>query len=183
MSYYNSCDDQEIGVYNCDLCPTADPEYGRVRSVALIKKSYLATLMANPTTASVWNTGITGGNIVIVPMTAGSYAPGDQKEVQGFGDQKSTYGTREMTLTWKDGNYKLNYAFYNSLANLTDWVPAFRTSSLVHIFDKVATITGADGVDDDIESLVVYTGTAKVISRNLPSKHDASNLGSVFSCN
>jgi hypothetical protein len=183
FSYSSSCD-EEIGTYNCDPCPltSGNREFGRVRGVALIKESYLATLLATPTTAATWQTGITNGNIIIIPMTAGSYDPGDPKELKGYGNLKSSYGTREMTLTWFDPNYKINYSFYNSINGATGYVPAFRTSSMVHIFDEPATITAKDAVDDDLESEVVWNGIAKVISSNLPSLHSAANLDTIFSC-
>jgi hypothetical protein len=181
-SYADSCD-AALGTYNCDPCPLVDREFGRVRGVALIKKSYLATLLAAPTVAATWTTGISAGNIVIVPMTAGSYDPGDQKVLKGYGDNKESYGTREMTVNWFDPNYAINYAFYNSLADVTDYVPAFRTSSLVHIFDTTASLTAKDPVEDDVEAEVIWNGIAKVISKNIPTIHDAGNLSTVFACN
>lgn len=183
LSYSSSCD-EGIGTYNCDPCPLVDREFGRVRKVALIDDDYLATLIAaNPTLAASWTAGITAGKITIIPMTAGSYDPGDPKELKGYGDLKSSYGTREMTISWFDPNYKINYSFYNSINKATNKVPAFLTSSLVHICDKAATISAKDPVEDDLESEVVWNGIAKVISDNLPSLHDASNLSSVFQCN
>lgn len=182
-SYSSSCEDG-VADYNCDPCPLVDREYGRVRKVALIDEDYLATLIgANPTLAASWTAGVTARKITIIPMTAGSYDPGDPKELKGYGDLKNSYGNREMTVSWFDPNYKINYPFYNSIKNATNKVPAFLTSSLVHIFDKAATITAKDPVEDDLESEVVWNGIAKVISDNLPSLHDASNLSSVFQCN
>lgn len=182
-SYSSSCEDGGLGVYNCDPCPLVDREFGRVRGVALIKKAALASILANPTDPTVWQTAITAGNVVIIPMTAGSYDPGDQSVLKGYGDLKETYGTREMTLNWFDPNYKINYGFYNSLAGATDYVPAFKTSSLVHIFDTAGQLTAKDNVEDDLESEVVWNGQAKVVSKNLPSLHDATNLATVFRCN
>lgn len=183
LSYSSSCDDSSLGTYNCDPCPLVEREFGRVRGVALIKDSYLATLLAAPTTAATWTTGITNGSIIIMPFTAGSYDPGDQKTLPGFGDIKESYGTREMSLKWTDPNYKINYGFYNGFSKTQKYVPAFRTSSMVHIFDKAAQLTAKDPVADDIEAGVVWEGYAKVISENLPSIHDAANLMSVFKCN
>lgn len=182
FSYSSSCDDGELGTYNCDPCPLVDREYGRVRGVALIKKTYLSSLLAAPTLEDTWQDGIDDGNILIMPFTSGSYDPGEQKALPGFGDTKESYGTREMTLNWADPNYKYNYNFYNSFQKANIYVPAFRTSTLVHIFDQVAQLTAADPIEDDIESTVVWKGVAKVVSENIPSKHDASNLADIFSC-
>jgi hypothetical protein len=183
LSYSSSCEDGSLGTYNCDPCPIVDSEFARVRGVALVKESYLPTLLAAPTLAATWTTGITAGNIIIMPFTSGSYDPGDPTELPGFGDVKSTSGPREMQLNWNDPNYKINYGFYNGFSKTTSYVPAFRTSSLIHIFDKPAQLTAKDPVEDDIEARVVWQGLAKVTSENLPSKHDATNLTAVFKCN
>jgi hypothetical protein len=183
FSYSSSCDDGDIGTYNCDPCPLVDSENGGVRSIFFVKKSALATLLAAPTLEATWTGLIASGDIVIVPMTRGSFDPGTPAELPGFGDNKISYGPRTMTLNWSDPNYKYNYAFYNGLTKLSNYVPGYRTSSLVHIFDKTASLVGSDPVEEDIDTRVVWNGVASVISDNLPSKHDASNLSDVFSCN
>jgi hypothetical protein len=183
MSYSSSCDDGGAGTYNCDPCPLGDSEFAGVRGVALIKETYLATLLAAPTLAATWTTGIASGDIIIVPMTRGTFEPGEPAELPGFGDQKTSNGPRTMTLNWSDPNYKYNYGFYNGFSKLSSYIPAYRTSSLVHIFDKTAKLTGSDPVEEDIDARVVWNGVAVVISENLPSKHDASALSTVFSCN
>jgi hypothetical protein len=179
MAYYDC--DVELEEYDCLTCPD-EREFGRVRSSALIHKSYLATLMADPTDAQLWQDGIDQGLIRIIPITAGSVDPGEPAQLKGYGDIKTYNGPREQTLNWFDPNYKNNYAFYNGMTNVKSWVPAYRTSSLVHIYDKVASLTAKDPVEDDIDSEVVWNCVAKVSSINLPSSHDASALESIFDC-
>jgi hypothetical protein len=181
MSYAYNCD-AELPPHTCNPCDT-DREFGRVRSVALVSKDFLPTLLANPTDAAVWQQGIDQGKIVIIPATSGSFDPGDPKELRGFGDNKSSNGPREQTLNYFDPNLTENYQFYNAITNVTNKVLAFRTSSQVHIADVTAKIVAKDNVEDDLESEVVWNVTCKWTSINIPQIHDASALGTIFSCN
>jgi len=171
----------DLGTHYCDPC-LDDREFGRARSGGYIKKSYLSTLLAAPTTLATWTDGIDSGDIIMIPETSGSYDPGDPKELKGYGDRKVTYGPREMTLTLFDPNYLLNYPFFNAISRQSDLVPFFRTSSLVHIFDTVATIVAKDPVADDLESEVVWEVTNKVTSPNIPAKFPIATIASIFVC-
>lgn len=170
-------------VHTCHDCPDGRVrEFARVRSGGFIKKAYLATLLATPTTAATWNTGIAAGNIIMLPETSGSFDPGDPKELKGYGDRKSSFGPRTMKLVINDPDYIDNYAFYNEISGRTDLVPFYRTSSLVHIFDKAASVKAKDPVADDLEEEVVWNVESEVISSNLPSKHVTTDIEAVFSC-
>lgn len=177
MSYAANCE-EELGVHVDTNCP--DREFGRVRSVAIISKAFLPTILANPTDPAKWQQGIDSGDITIISKTAGSFDPGDPKELKGYGDNKSSNGPREQTLNWFDPNYKLNYAYYNAITNISTKVVAFRTSSLIHIADVTAKIIAKDSVEDDLESEVVWNAQAKFTSINLPQIHDATPLAGIF---
>lgn len=179
MSYASNYCDSELGVHVIAPCLT-DREFGRTRSGGFIRQSYLATLLANPTDLALWNAGITSGDIIVLPDTAGTFDPGEPSELRGFGDRATSNGPRTMTLTLFDPDYKNNYAFYNEIKNQTSLVPFYRTSSLVHIFDKVATIDARDPVEDDVESEVVWEVICEVTSENLPSKHSMATIASIF---
>ncbi len=74
MSYYfptSNCGGDAIPDYTCNPCVT--PEFGRVRSVALVHSSYVATLQANPTNETLWTTGVDTGVVYAVYKTQGSY--------------------------------------------------------------------------------------------------------------
>jgi hypothetical protein len=182
FSYYSSCED-ELGVHTCDPC-NQDREFARVRSVAIIAKDYLSTLItADPTLAATWQAGITAGKIIIIPDTAGSFDPGDPKELKGYGNTKNSNGPREQVLTYFDPNYRDNYAFYNSITNISSKVIAYRTSSLIHIADVTASIVAKDPVADDLEEELTWQVTCKWTSINLPALHDATLLTGIFKCN
>jgi hypothetical protein len=172
---------EALGEHYCDPC-LSDREYARVRAAGWIKKSYLATLLAAPTTAATWTDGVTAGDIIILPQTSGSFDPGTPREGKGYGNRKVSYGPREMTLNITDPDYVVNYPFYNAISNQTDLVPFYVTSSLVHIFDTEATIIASDPVADELEAEVVWEIQCKVVSTNLPSKHALDSIASVFVC-
>jgi len=170
-------------VHSCHDCPDGRVrEFARARSGAFIQKDYLAEIMVDPTDIAVWQAGVTSGDIIILPETSGSYDPGEPKELKGYGDRKSSYGPRTMKLLLADPDYYENYAFYNEIINRTDLVPVFRTSNLIHIFDKVASIKAKDPVADDLEEEVVWQVECEIVSVNLPSIHSSDLILSVFSC-
>ena len=170
-------------VHYCHDCPGGRVrEFARVRSGAFVRKSYLATLMVNPTDILKWQAGITAKQIIVLPETSGSYDPGDPKELKGYGDRKSSYGPRTMKLTMEDPDYYENYAFYNEIINRSDLVPVFRTSGLIHIFDTVASIKAKDPVADDLEAEVVWLIECDVTSANLPQIHKSEKIESIFTC-
>jgi hypothetical protein len=180
MSYAYNCDDQ-LPAHVANACVNGtDREFARIRSSALISLDYLPTLMTDPTDATKWQDGIDAGKIEIIPECSGSFDPGDPKELRGYGERKSSNGPRTQKLVFFDPSYEDNEAFYNAISNITNKVPAWRTSSLVHISDVPATIFAKDKVDDDLEAEVVWEVSCTMISANLASKHDASALGSIF---
>ena len=179
---YSAYCGEELADYVCNDCPDAEREFGRTRSIALIKKDYLETLLAGATDESVWQDGVDDGSITVIPVTAGSFDPGDPAQLKGYGDSKNSNGPREMTLNWFDPNYGDNYNFYNTLTNVKNRVVAYRTSSKIHIADKVATFNPKNAVEDDLETEVVWNVSAKWTSTELPSIHDASALESIFAC-
>lgn len=185
MSYssiYGGCGGDEA-VHVCHDCPDGRVrEFARTRSGGFIKRSYLATLLATVTTLATWETGITDGSIIMLPETSGSYDPGTPKELKGYGDRSKSYGPRTQKLNLNDPDYIDNYAFYNEIGDRTDLVPFYRTSSLVHIFDKPASIYASDPVADDLEEEVVWNVVCEVISSNLPTKHPIADIEAIFSC-
>jgi hypothetical protein len=185
MSSYAStygCGTQEA-VHVCHDCPeTTEREFARTRHGGFIKKSYLATLLADPTDVSLWEDGVANGSIIVLPKTSGSYDPGDPKELKGFGERKVSYGPRTMKLMLNDPDYADNYHFYNEISLRTDLVPYFGTSSLVRIFDTPASIKAKDPVVDDLEEEVIWNIECEVVSVNLPIMVKRTTINSVFTC-
>ena len=140
-----------IPAYACSPCPTY--EYGRIRSIALIKNSFT---FIDPTKASEWSAGITAGNIVVIWETQGTYDGGSTSELAGFGDRETTNGGTKHTLTFKDPNYKDNADYYNAIRGTSEYTLAYRTSNLVHLIGEPVTFTPKNPVQDDTKSNVVW---------------------------
>lgn len=184
MSYASSygCGETDA-VHTCHDCPDGRVrEFARTRSGGFIKKAYLASVLATPTTQATWQAGIDSGDIIMLPETSGSFDPGTPKELKGYGNRSKSYGPRTMKLSLNDPDYVDNYAFYNEISGRSDLVPFYRTSSLVHIFDTVASIVASDPVADDLEEEIVWNVVCEVISQNLPTKHAIADIEAVFGC-
>ena len=167
----------------CHDCPEGIvSEFARIRSSGFIKKAYLATLLAAPITPATWTAGIAAGKIIMIPETSGSFDPSIPKELKGYGEKLSSPGARKMKLSFNDPDYIENYVFYNEISYRDDLVPFYRTSSLVHIFDTVASIVASDPTLDDLEEVIVWHVECTVVSKNLPSKHPTAAILDVFSC-
>lgn len=180
LSYESACAGSEaVHIYTA-CAGDRSTEFARTRGSGFIKQSYLPTLMTDPTDKTAWDTGIASGDIIIVPRTSGSYDPGTPKELAGFGDVKSSFGAREMKLSFNDPDYVDNYAFYNEISDRTDLVPYFRTSSQVRIFDTPASIIASDPVADDPEATVIWNVVCTVLSKNLPSIHALTTIADLF---
>lgn len=168
MSLYyptNDCATTQSAYY-CNPCPTL--EYGRVRSIAFVKKTYLATVLLAPSTAATWTTGINSGNIIVIWQTSGTYDGSTTAELPGFGDQAIINGNRNHVLTVKDPNYKDNCDFWNDIQNSNEWTVVYRTSSLIHFSTATVTITSKNPIADDISSIVAWEATVKWVYSSAP---------------
>lgn len=151
-------------------------EFGRIRIGGFVKSPYLSTLLAGILTPAVWETGKSAGNIIIIPETAGTYDPGEPSALKGYGSRSKTNGPRSQKLVIYDPTYVDNYEFYNAISNVTNLVPFYLTSSLVHIADVPASIFAKDPVADDLKTELDWQVTIDWESTNLPSKHAATAL-------
>lgn len=173
MAYYpvtSTCNGQAQPNYSCNGCPTK--EYGRVGSLALIKITYVSTVMATPSLDATWVTMLSSGNGFILPATTGSYDGGSTEEASGFGRQVTTNGNTTHTLVYKDPNYSENCDFYNALRNSTDYTLAYVTGSKVHFAEAPVTFTPRNPVADDIKSFVTWEITCKWIAEDSPCPYN-----------
>lgn len=167
----------------CHDCPDGfEREFARAQISGYVKRSYYATLKADPTDRSLWEAGIAAGSIIVIPETSGTYDPGDPKELKGFGKRAKSYGKRTMKLTISDPVYYENYAFWNEIIDRTDLIPWFCTSSLLHLFDAPATIKAKDPVADDLEEEVVWTVDHEIVSKNMPALYPYADIEDLFTC-
>jgi hypothetical protein len=181
QAYHLDCE-QSVDQYNSACCiPT---EFGRVRSVAFIRKAYLQQILSSdPENLTYWTDGIASSDIVVLTFTTGTFDSGVPQKLKGYGRRTSTHGPRLMQLNFFIPADKNNFSFFDDLNFRTDYVPAFRTGSWLHLFDSAADIITKEVIEEDLEGSVLWSVECTVRSRNLPRKYDASLIGSVFSCN
>lgn len=175
--YYPGCDTDELPDYQCDPCD--DYEKGRVRSVAFVSTSYYSTLIANPTSVPVWQSGILSGDIVVIAKVIGSLDAPDPITGPGYGDDVETVLGRDYTLNWRDPSYKNNCTFYNTLKRKSFYA-IYRTGSQTHISDKVATIDTKAPVTENLEDNVEWNGSAKWRSQDNPCPFNTP--ANIFEC-
>lgn len=172
MSIYyptSSCGGGAIPDYYCNPCLDSSViEYGRIRSIALIKNTYIATILANPTSSSVWATAVSAGNAVVIYQTQGSYDGGTTAELTGYGDSITYNGNTTHTLTFKDPFSSENCDWYNAIRNSTDYTIAFRTSSKLWFAEKPVTFTPKNVVADDISTPMAWEVTCKWTNSSSP---------------
>lgn len=163
--YYptSNCGGGTIPPYSCNPCPTY--EYGRVRSIALIKNTFSFT---DPTSSAEWTAGIAAGNIIVIWKTKGTYDGGATTELTGFGDVATINGNTLHTLTYEDPNYAENCDHYNAMRNSQDYYGAFRTSSQTHLTGAPVTLTPKNPVADDINAVTTWSVQMKWTNPDSP---------------
>jgi hypothetical protein len=179
QAYHLDCDDSIIE-YNSDCCIPV--EFGRVRSVAFIRKAYLQQILSDPENETIWQTGIDNGDIVILGFTTGTFDSGTPQKFKGYGRRISTHGSRTMQLNFFVPTDINNFSFFNDLNFKTDFVPAFKTGSWLHICDSTADIVTKEAIEEDVDSIVLWSVECAIRSRNLPRKYNSSSLSSIFTC-
>lgn len=180
MSYIDTywMDCEAPAVY--DSRPCLDFEFGKVRSVAFIRKRYLATLLANAEVSSVWLSGMAAGSVIVLPFVSGSFDPGEPAALKGYGRRITTRGPRDQVLTFSDPAYMLNRPFYNKLQARMDYVMAFRSATVLHIADLPADLFAKNVIEEDLQSTVAWEVKATWRSTDLPKMFDATLISSLF---
>ena len=159
MGYYpTSCDN--LIPHSCDPCETR--EFGRVRSAGFIQKDYI---LADPTNAADWLTGIDMGAIILIPETNGAVAAGAAKLGPGYGETFETLLGYDFSAKIHDPNYVSNAAFYNQIIGNRDFKFFYRTSNHVHITGVPVTIIPNTEIKDDLNGEVVWMIDVKWIDQ------------------
>lgn len=167
MIYYpEGCDDL-IAEHFCDPCE--EPELGRIRSIALIKKAFEFN---DPSSALEWQTGFDNGDIIIIPATRGTYDGGSEVLVAGYGDVNERQTGYNHVLDFTDPNYRTNAPFYISIKNSRQWKAAYRTETQIHLIDSTVMLIPKNPVQDDLNSEVVWAVSMRWQSKNPPVPYD-----------
>jgi hypothetical protein len=181
MSYttYTPGCDEDIPDHICNTCGD-DKEGGRVRSIAYIKRSFLATLLVDPANPTIWLQGIASKDIIIIPEVLGSFDGGSPVMGPGYGDSDEELIGYKFGVAYKDPNYKLNAPFYDSIKNSRNYVVAFRTETQVHIADKTSKAIPKNPVTEDLNSEVVWDVNVSFSQPNVLTPVDTPE--GIFEC-
>jgi len=166
--YPTGCDEQAMVDYQCSNC--LDFEYGRIRHGAIISLDYMATLLANPTSAAVWTTGIDNRDIYVLYQISGSYDM-TTSEGPGFGALQSTTGQTTHSVTFKDPNYTGNSDFFNALRGQTNWGFAYCSETQVHFSEVACSFAPKAAIADDLSSVVTWEVLVKWINQDSPTPY------------
>lgn len=159
--YPATCDD--IEQHTCDPCEA--PEFGRVRSAAFIKNSFV---FADPTSTLEWQTGVANGDIIIIPFTNGEMPEPTAKMGTGYGDNLEELIAYDFSIKLSDPNFVSNNPFYNKIAGQRGWKLAFRTSSQTYITPITVTIVPMYKIENDLNSKIVWGVSLKWVHKNFP---------------
>jgi hypothetical protein len=152
--YPGAACESDIPQHICNPC--TEFEKGRVRSIAFIHKDYVSNIVANPTDTAVWQTGITSGQVRIIPDVSGTSNGGEKVAGAGYGDQKEKVTGRNYTVNFKDPNYVGNCSFYTELELSRAWHLAYKTETLLHVSDKVVSTFANNPTTENLEDDVVW---------------------------
>jgi len=165
--YYPTGCDTDVPSHYCDSCEA--PELGRVSSIAFIKNTFSFTDITNPVE---WQTGFAAGDIVLIPMTKGTFDGGSEVEVPGYGRQATRLVGYNFQLQYQDPNYRGNCNFYNALKRSRAYKVAYATETQIHISDTTVSVIPKNPVQDDVNSEVVWDVIVKWAGFDSPCPFD-----------
>jgi hypothetical protein len=175
MNYYPNC--ENIEAYSCGNCT---PELGRIRSVALIHKSYFSTLIADPESYQLWYDGRVNGKIFVYPKVQGEYDGGSPQMGTGWATSPETLLAYFFTAKIKEPNYLSNVLHWNSIKGSKNYYVAFCSESIMQIPMKVCNIIPRNSVANDLKTEVVWEVDLKWTDFNLPMQYTIPS--NVFDC-
>lgn len=177
--YYPTCPTEDLPEYQCDPCGTR--EKGRVRSAAYIHSSYLATVLANPTSTAVWQAGVTDETIIIIPKVIGSLDTPDPITGPGYGDDDEEVLGTQFNLLFRDPNYKDNCNFYNILKRKKgQYYVAYRTETQTHISTKAVSVGTRAPITETLTDNVEWNVSNRWTDEDQPCPFDTP--ADIFDC-
>ncbi len=150
-----------LPAYVCDPC--SEGEKGRVSGVFFAKDLIKDDLTAaNLGMLTWWETQLAAGSIIIIPSVRGTYDGGAQNKVTGFGRTKEKVTGKTHTLVFNDKNHTGNKSFYEYIENnLKGFILGWVTNNELRVANNTLdSFEAKDPVEEDIESLVLWQGTA-----------------------
>jgi len=155
-------------------------ELARVRSVALIHKTFINQLLTDPEDSSIWLVGITGGFIIVLPQTQGDYNGGDPINGRGFGWSEETLVAYNFAVNYKDPDYVGNLPHYNSITGSRNFYIAFCSETIMRISQRPGTLIASNPVANSLKDEVNFLMSYKWTHDKMPLEYDIPD--GVFVC-
>ncbi len=175
MYYPSSCD--EISANDCLNCTK---ELGRIRSAALVHKSYLSTLLADAENVTLWANGVTLGKIFIYPNVNGEFDGGSPIVAAGFAKAEETLIAYNFSAKIKDPDYLGNRGHWNGFKGSRNYYFVFCGETQMYITERVATIVMNNRVANDLKQEVNWDMQVKWTDANFPLQYNIPQ--GVFVC-
>lgn len=173
-TYTTSCA-SSVPDHQCSDCVV--PEFGRVRSIAFIDRSFI---FSDPTNPAQWASGIALKKIIIIPATRGTYDGGSEILAQGYGDQVQKLTGYNHKLNYIDPSYIQNADFYNAIRTSQNYYMAYRTSSQIHIVNPTVQVVPKNPVTDSLTDEVTWAVDVLWADINSPVPYNAP--AGTFTC-
>ena len=170
MAYYGTGCSDELEDHICGTCTV---ELARVRGWAFVKQTYYATLAANPDDASVWDTGIAAGDIIMIPEGQGEFNGGTPNKSPGDGDLPETIDSYSFSAQVMDPNYIGNRDFYNSIKRVKNLYFAYRSETVGYLTDKPVLVAPSNPIANDDKAKVKWNAEITWVSENFPAEYTA----------
>lgn len=165
--YVNSC----ITLGNYNLNPCGDKELGRIRSIALVKKT---STIADPTDNAEWVALQTAGNCILIPRVRGTYDGGVDTESTGFGEDATEYTGRNHQVQYFDPNLSQNNkSFYEVLRKASkDFRLWYATESKIWEVQVPIQLSAKSPITENLTDQIVWDVMIKWADENLPNIYD-----------
>lgn len=158
----------------------ASIELARVRSVALIHKTFYQQLMTDPESSLIWQTGITAGMIIVLPQTHGEYNGGSPIVGRGFGWSDETLIAYNFEVNYKDPDYVSNLPHYNSITGSRNFYLAFCSETLMRISQRPGTLIATNPIANSLKDEVNFVLNYKWVHDKMPLEYEIPD--GVFVC-
>lgn len=163
--YPDGCDNAVLS-HECDPCPRG--EEGGVRAMFFRKKSVTFDY-ADP---AAWEAQILAGNVVIIPMTRGTYDGGSPVYGPGYGSQAQRLTGTEYKINYFDPNWDDNETFYGTIQFSSNWSAGFVGKTKLRVFTEAATVFGKDPVEEGLTTEVVWNVDVTITQKTKPVLYD-----------
>jgi len=162
--------------YAEDICAN---EPGRIIAVAIMRSDHTVT---DPTSASLWNSNITAGRVVILKNVRGDKPKSTDVQGDGFGRQQTRSISRDFVANYKHPSVIGNEDFYNVL-NYDNGHSFWFYTQGQKIWDSGDAIANFDSdftIEEGLNTFIMWDVTVTWSTEDIPVASDASAISSIF---